>query len=42
MLSAALEANRQLSELAERQQAELAELWEMNARLLGRDAERET
>jgi hypothetical protein len=30
-----------LSELAERQQAELAELREMNARLLERDAERE-
>jgi transposase len=41
MLSAALEANRQLSELAERQRAEIAELRELNARLLARDAERE-
>jgi hypothetical protein len=41
MLSAALEANRQLPELAERQRAELAVLREMNARLLERDAERE-
>ena len=38
MLAAALEANRQLSE---RQQAELTELREMNARLLERVAERE-
>jgi transposase len=41
MLAAALEANRQLSELAERQRAEIAELRELNARLLERDAERE-
>jgi len=41
MLAAALEANRQLSELAERQRAEIAELRELNARLLARDAERE-
>jgi transposase len=41
MLAAALEANRQLSELAERQRAEMAELRELNARLLARDAERE-
>ena len=40
-LAAALEANRQLSELAERQRAEIAELQELNARLLERDAERE-
>jgi transposase len=41
MLAAALEANRQLSELAERQRAEIAGLRELNARLLARDAERE-
>jgi transposase len=41
MLAAALEANRQLSELAERQRAEIAELRELNARLVERDAERE-
>jgi transposase len=41
MLAAALEANRQLSELAERQQVQLAELRELNARLLERVAERE-
>jgi transposase len=41
MLAAALEANRQLSGLAERQRAEIAELRELNARLLARDAERE-
>jgi transposase len=41
MLAAALEANRQLSELAERQRAEIAELRELNGRLLARDAERE-
>ena len=41
MLAAALEANRQLSELAERQQVQLAELRELNARLVARDAERE-
>jgi transposase len=39
-LSAALEANRQLSELAERQRAEIAELREQNARLAARDADR--
>jgi len=41
MLAAALEANRQLSELAERQQVQLTELRELNARLVARDAERE-
>ena len=41
MLAAALEANRQLSELAERQQVQLAELRELNAHLVARDAERE-
>jgi transposase len=41
MLAAALEANRQLSELAERQRAEIAGLRELNGRLLARDAERE-
>ena len=41
MLAAALVANRQLSELAERQRAEIAGLRELNARLLARDAERE-
>jgi transposase len=41
MLGAALVANRQLSELAERQRAEIAGLRELNARLLARDAERE-
>jgi transposase len=41
VLSAALEANRQLSELAERQQVQLAELRELNAGLVARDAERE-
>jgi transposase len=41
MLAAALEASRQLSELAERQQVQLAGLRELNARLLERDAERE-
>ena len=40
-LDAALEANRQLSELAERQRAEIAELREQNARLLERDAVRD-
>ncbi|HEX9541103.1 MAG TPA: IS66 family transposase [Streptosporangiaceae bacterium] len=40
-LDAALEANRQLSELAERQRAEIAGLREENARLLERDAERD-
>src|SRR5690348_17700700 len=41
MLAAALEANRQLAGLAERQRAEIAELRELNARLVERDAERE-
>ena len=41
MLAAALEANRQLAELAERERAENAGLREENARLLERDAERE-
>ena len=41
MLAAALEANRQLAALAERQRAEIAELRELNARLAERDAERE-
>jgi transposase len=41
ILAAALEANRRLSELAERQRAEIAELRELNARLVERDAERE-
>jgi len=40
-LDAALEANRELSELAERQRAEIAGLREQNARLLERDAERD-
>ena len=40
-LGAALEANRQLSELAQRQRAEIAELREQNARLLERDAVRD-
>jgi transposase len=40
-LDAALEANRQLSELAQRQRAEIAELREQNARLLERDAVRD-
>jgi hypothetical protein len=40
-LDAALEANRELSELAERQRAEIAGLREQNARLLARDAERD-
>jgi hypothetical protein len=40
-LNAALEANRQLSELAQRQRAEIAELREQNARLLERDAARD-
>jgi hypothetical protein len=41
MLAAALEANRQLAGLAERQRTEIAELRELNARLVERDAERE-
>jgi transposase len=41
MLAEALEANRQLSELAERQRAEIGELREQNARLAARDAERD-
>lgn len=40
-LDAALEASRQLSELAERQRAEIAELRKENARLRARDAERD-
>ena len=40
-LDAALEANRELAELAERQRAEIAGLREQNARLLERDAERD-
>jgi transposase len=40
-LTAALEANRQLSELAQRQRAEIAELREQNARLLERDVVRD-
>ncbi|MGH4010815.1 MAG: IS66 family transposase [Pseudonocardiaceae bacterium] len=41
MLAEALEANRRLSELAERQRAEIAGLREQNARLAERDAELE-
>ena len=40
-LDAALEANRELSELAERQRAEIAGLREQVARLLERGAERD-
>jgi transposase len=40
-LAVALEANRELSELAERQRAEIAGLREQVARLLERDAERD-
>ena len=40
-LAAALEANRELAELAERQRAEIAGLREELARLLERDAERD-
>jgi hypothetical protein len=40
-LDAALEANRELSELAERQRAEITGLREQVARLLERDAERD-
>jgi transposase len=41
MLAEVLEANRRLSALAEQQQEQLAELRELNARLLERGAERE-
>ena len=40
-LAVALDANRELSELAERQRAEIAGLREQVARLLERDAERD-